>query len=217
MKDVAGNGRTVLFVSHNMAAITALCDTAIWIQNGVVEDTGTARKIVDKYLENQIDSAIDATLSLAEKQRSGSGVARFTKLMVSSNETKEGGSSQIVSGSSVQVTVEVTAERELRGANVAVTIYDGNSVRLIDVNTALNGEFLSLASGASATVNFVLESLLLKPGRYIVELWLGLGGTEDIDFVREAGAFEVHEKIADSVHFETYPGIYQCRFSHEII
>ena len=49
MQDVSKGGRTVLFVSHNMGAVTSLCRTAIWLHQGQVVKTGPAREIVDEY------------------------------------------------------------------------------------------------------------------------------------------------------------------------
>ncbi|MFN3630460.1 MAG: ABC transporter ATP-binding protein, partial [Casimicrobiaceae bacterium] len=50
MKDVAGEGRTVLFVSHNMLAVQRLCSKAIWLDRGAVQDMGAAEHIVGEYL-----------------------------------------------------------------------------------------------------------------------------------------------------------------------
>jgi lipopolysaccharide transport system ATP-binding protein len=49
MKDVAGHGRTILFVSHNMAAVRELCDTAIYLKNGCLASQGTSKSIVAEY------------------------------------------------------------------------------------------------------------------------------------------------------------------------
>lgn len=61
MKDVAGHGRTVLFVSHNMTAINSLCTRCIHLKNGYISSIGDSNEIVNKYL-----SAENA--SLTEKQ-----------------------------------------------------------------------------------------------------------------------------------------------------
>ena len=50
MGDVSQNGRTVLFVSHNMQAIRSLCKKAIWLQNGQVYGMGDSTTIVEDYL-----------------------------------------------------------------------------------------------------------------------------------------------------------------------
>jgi lipopolysaccharide transport system ATP-binding protein len=49
MKDVAGEGRTVLFVSHNMAAVRELCHSAIYLKNGCLVSQGTSKSIVAEY------------------------------------------------------------------------------------------------------------------------------------------------------------------------
>jgi lipopolysaccharide transport system ATP-binding protein len=50
MKDVSGEGRTVLFVSHNMAAVKSLCKTGILLKNGQLVKTGTSDQVVSTYL-----------------------------------------------------------------------------------------------------------------------------------------------------------------------
>lgn len=53
MKDVAQGGRTVIFVSHNMGAVSNLCETALWIDNGQILKSGSADEVVGYYLKNQ--------------------------------------------------------------------------------------------------------------------------------------------------------------------
>ena len=50
MKDVASGGRTVLFVSHNMDAVSALCNKGIYLRNGMVQKTGQTEEIISDYL-----------------------------------------------------------------------------------------------------------------------------------------------------------------------
>jgi len=50
MKDVAGDGRTVLFVSHNMGSVSALCDTAILLDQGRIVLKGKTTDVIDSYL-----------------------------------------------------------------------------------------------------------------------------------------------------------------------
>jgi lipopolysaccharide transport system ATP-binding protein len=54
MKDVSGQGRTVLFVSHNMGAIKSLCTKAILMNKGTLTMQGTAEKVVNSYLTSGI-------------------------------------------------------------------------------------------------------------------------------------------------------------------
>lgn len=52
MQDVAGAGRTILFVSHNLVAVQNLCSRAIWIDRGRIRNSGPVEWIVSQYLEN---------------------------------------------------------------------------------------------------------------------------------------------------------------------
>ena len=52
MREVAEGGRTVLFVSHNMSAISSLCETAILLEEGIVKEKGTIGKVIDTYLNS---------------------------------------------------------------------------------------------------------------------------------------------------------------------
>ena len=54
MKDVAGHGRTILFVSHNMAAMRNLCDRVIYMHNGAIVADGKTDPVVEKYLESTL-------------------------------------------------------------------------------------------------------------------------------------------------------------------
>jgi lipopolysaccharide transport system ATP-binding protein len=51
MSEVAGQGRTLLFVSHNLTAIQSLCERAVWLDEGRVAAVGPAREVVAEYLE----------------------------------------------------------------------------------------------------------------------------------------------------------------------
>jgi lipopolysaccharide transport system ATP-binding protein len=51
MSDVARAGRTVLFVSHNLAAVESLCDRVIWLENGMVRADGHPGQVISGYLQ----------------------------------------------------------------------------------------------------------------------------------------------------------------------
>lgn len=55
MEEVAEHGRTVLFVSHNMAAIARFCNRCIWLDQGVVREIGDPESVVARYLSTGID------------------------------------------------------------------------------------------------------------------------------------------------------------------
>ena len=77
MSDVAGEGRTVLFVSHNMAAIENLCPRSLLIHHGRLAAYGETRGVVEGYLQSIETEA--RTIPLRERRdRTGSGIVRLT-------------------------------------------------------------------------------------------------------------------------------------------
>jgi lipopolysaccharide transport system ATP-binding protein len=59
MGDVAKEGRTVLFVSHNMSAVQRLCNRAIWLEEGKLASEGSASKVVSDYLSTSFSTLTD--------------------------------------------------------------------------------------------------------------------------------------------------------------
>jgi lipopolysaccharide transport system ATP-binding protein len=57
MRDVSEHGRTILFVSHNMQAVTRLCSRAIWIENGGIKQDAAAKDVVSSYLNSQTETS----------------------------------------------------------------------------------------------------------------------------------------------------------------
>src|SRR5205085_482168 len=80
MGDVARGGRTVVLVSHNMAAINALCSRCIILNAGGVEFDGATDKATERYYAESL--AIVNDRNLANRAREGSGAARFTSVQV---------------------------------------------------------------------------------------------------------------------------------------
>ncbi len=81
MEDVSKEGRTVLFVSHNMAAIQKMCCSGILLSQGKVKVTGDVNKVTEKYLDDII--LYGQSISLKErKDRGGSGRIRIVDFQI---------------------------------------------------------------------------------------------------------------------------------------
>ena len=57
MRDISEHGRTIVFVSHNMQAVTRLCSRAIWIEKGIVKEDAPAKDVVSNYLNSQTETS----------------------------------------------------------------------------------------------------------------------------------------------------------------
>jgi len=71
-----GEGRTVLFVSHNMTAIKGLCVNCILLDNGLVDKNGETEVIINEYLKNSTNSNLNNQIR-TRTDRSGDGKLKF--------------------------------------------------------------------------------------------------------------------------------------------
>jgi lipopolysaccharide transport system ATP-binding protein len=85
MGDVADQGRTVLFVSHNMAAITRLCRWGIWLDRGHLRDLGSADEVVAKYFAAGVQALGELAYDNRPAEAPGSEYIRLRALRVRSD------------------------------------------------------------------------------------------------------------------------------------
>lgn len=82
MRDVSQvDGRTILFVSHSMQAVTNLCDTALWLNKGVMKAIGDAPTIVNKYVASIQKITLKQTWS-APEEAPGNDYVRFKEVEI---------------------------------------------------------------------------------------------------------------------------------------
>jgi lipopolysaccharide transport system ATP-binding protein len=82
MKDVSSEGRTVLFVSHNMAAVKDLCTQAIYLKNGSLYKMADTKTIIKDYMANPVTISSAEHLLSDSKSRRGNGEVRFTSIKI---------------------------------------------------------------------------------------------------------------------------------------
>src|SRR6266404_15637 len=212
MGDVAREGRAVLFVSHNTSAVVSLCKRALLLTSGSISMDGPSTDVTASYQFEAAGLNLNQTTDLREVTHKGSGKARFLSMDLQANGKSGQPIHSIVTGCDVLIETTVSCLADIQDANVAVIVYDSNGYRLIDVNTALKGDFLSMQPGQEATIRFRLKEVLLKPGSYYVGLWIGRGGVEEIDSVDYARRMDVIADVESVRHTEVFPGAYLCKF-----
>jgi lipopolysaccharide transport system ATP-binding protein len=85
MQDVSKkDGRTVLFVSHNMTAIKTLCSRSIWMEHGVIKQIGETDKIIDQYLIRYVESTNFKEIDYSQSPLFGNDNVKFLKASIES-------------------------------------------------------------------------------------------------------------------------------------
>jgi len=215
MGDVARAGRTIVLVSHNMAAINALCSRCIILAEGTSEFDGPTDAATARYYADSLGK-LTCSSDLRDAPRDGNGKARFTSVSIQ----PLGGDNEVlpsaIPGCDLSIDIELECYEDFTGCNLAIIFYDSTGYRLIDTNTAQKGEFVSLRAGQKTLAQFRLREVLLKPGKYFIGLWLGRHCIETIDHVERAALIDFVESEETCAHSVIYPGTYLCRFETKL-
>ena len=150
MQDVSkGEGRTVLFVSHNMASIQQLCHHGILLKNGMVEKTGNVREVVDYYLGSM--------QTVNDFNREGNGAVRITDFRIQN--------SSISLGENLEIEVDIEAKQNVTTIDASFDIKDESGKQVAHV-ASNDDEFQigAMRSGEKKTIHCVIKNVNLAPG-----------------------------------------------------
>jgi lipopolysaccharide transport system ATP-binding protein len=168
---VADGGRTVIFVSHNMAAVENLCTRCIWIAEGQLREDGDSRAVIRSYLNSfsaETRRSIDLT---AHPSRTGAGGARITKLEILDHAGRS--DDTLCSGDPVRIRLHYRVEREVSELHFGVRIYSNMGTLLTDAHTWTTKQAIELAQVGEGCMELQIDMLNLMPGSYSVSVWAG--------------------------------------------
>lgn len=186
MEDLTSQDRTVLFVSHNMAAVENLCTKAYLLQDGQLATSGPTSEVIDTYLESLQLNTFTGTLA-QRTDRQGSGRLRLTNVRYRSAGVDNVESVQ--SGRDVDIIVDYEAEEPLRDVQLSIGVRTINEQTLIVLNNQMAGQsFDRIAQCGSFVCS--LDKFPLAPGRYNLNLYCEVNGVV-ADWVRGAANLDV--------------------------
>ena len=184
MSEVANEGRTVLFVSHNMNAVQRLCPRSILLEHGqVVEDADTAT-VVSRYLASDLaDEPPSGAIDVSGLPRRGTGEARLTGLAYRSDSAAAMYAPYPMGPVEFTLTIDSNAARRL--GSLAIILYDRNGTKLVNADTMSLGQVVPLRAGANL-VRLRIDELYLKPGTYTLGWWLASPLGQVYDYAESA-------------------------------
>ncbi len=187
MGEVARGGRAVIFVSHNMLAIQALCGKAVLLQSGQVVSSGSSAETVAQYVASHSDKFV-ANVDLGSLPRKGEGSVRFKSIAF----LGEDGSSlnNPSSGNELVVAIDFVGKRvDRQPAQLGLTFYDNMDTPLfICANEASCNEPIYIGPGDR--IECRISRLPLSAGRYKLGLFLEQNGVIE-DWLQELVQFNV--------------------------
>jgi len=183
MGDVAKSGRTVIFVSHNMAAIQNLCDVAHLLSEGKLVASGKIADVVSRYLA---DNAAYGEQTLAMRSdRQGDGRLRFTEFRPMGTTSDMA----VMCGSAAQFEIQYEGVEPLRNVHISMAFLNvyGDGVAYMS-NDLVGRNFDMLRPKGSLICTF--DPLPLLPGTYSINLYCTVNGIV-ADWIQNAARINV--------------------------
>ncbi len=168
MEDIGKSGRTVVFISHNLDAVTRLCSTTLWLDGGRVRAVGETAEVVDAYL---LEATPDAGSRTFPDDPASAVSLRSVQLRSLDGES----AGRIRREDPLAIDLELVVRDRVPGLDVAVSVETLTGVRLLDEavsDTAGTGAVPGLAEPGHYRVSLALPPLLM-PGEYLVNVWSG--------------------------------------------
>lgn len=168
MGEVANQGRTVLFVSHNMVSIEALCTKGIFLKNGQIQNSGATVSIVSEYLQD-IEPITNKDLA-QRKDRMGSGEIRLKKITALNSEMEE--VPHLKTGHKGTLRFEFKQYSEYNeNVDFSIGINNAKGQRITSLSSSFHGISFNPISCKFITIQF--SKLSLAPGIYELTTFLG--------------------------------------------
>jgi ABC-type polysaccharide/polyol phosphate transport system ATPase subunit len=159
MRNVSfGEGRTVLFVSHNLEAIQTICSRCIWVDRGTLRADESPHSVTNSYLE-----------AIANSQIIGGGIISVESVTYLGSQSDREGSYYFLEPICFRVTF--SSPRDFEGVSCGIGIIDAHDQLIFGINSREIG-VPSINIHFTATLEILMPNQNLLPGRY--SLWIQL-------------------------------------------
>ncbi|MEP7001992.1 MAG: ABC transporter ATP-binding protein, partial [bacterium] len=211
-------GRTVLFVSHNLAAVASLCSRALLLSGGRVIADASASEIARLYTAGVAMATTTDEVDLTTLPRARPSAARCTAIQVCGVDAHGVVTEAIETGSTVQLTVTISATAPVSHAVLGVEVMDERGRPALAISTDTVDGWIDLRAGDVRRVVVQLHDVRVRAGIYTVGLRLATV-TERLDALDAVVRFEMMP--APNAGYERWSGwsaaTYAPRFDVAIV
>ncbi len=192
MQDVSrGEGRTVLFVSHNMTSIKQLCQKSVWLENGKVKEIGNVNTIVDNYLASNSSNEFNTFLPIDNNRRNEDPSIRITDFKLLNNLPKTGDILQF------EFEIENKSD-ETKQVEMAIAIKNIQYEPVTQFFSKDTNSTILLKPGENS-ISVATPSLPLVEGNYHLNLWVG-SNQRIIDWISDCFNLKIESGSIDGIN-----------------
>ena len=170
MDGMRSSGRTVFFVSHNLAAVENLCSRGIWIDAGKIRMDGGAKEVIASYMGSFVGEQVSRSDLPMTSNRLGSGEVRYTRIEYLSPDGTPCAVTR--SGDALVLRFHYHAEQLIRSPSFGFRLFTGLGTLITETNHILNGIHIPKVGPGDGHIDLEIASLNLIPGQYHLSLWI---------------------------------------------
>jgi len=203
IKQLLDDGTSLVFVSHDMGLVKAVCDTGIYLEHGMVQEAGAIGAVIDTY-----NRALDKQRSSKLHVEDGSSAGLPSGVEITGVDFLDGDGSPtevFVNGETAEMRIRYVAYHAIGKANALVRIYRSDGLSCCIMRTHLDRFPITLEHG-EGTISLILDPMQLYAGTYYASVWIM--NAEDADGIAQAtsGWFEVRNRISGR---EAHDGVFE--------
>jgi lipopolysaccharide transport system ATP-binding protein len=169
MNELSSHGRTVVFVSHNMAAVNNLCTRCMFINEGKIKKIGEVNEVIDTYLSNYSRNN-EGTVDLSNfPKRRGSQKVKFKKIELRNQDNQITGTFLIKDDLCIHLFFE--SPECIRNVRIVIEIIESYGERICSIYDSDSGFILKNVLG-NTHVSIAVRDIRFYPGRYYISVSL---------------------------------------------
>ena len=208
MKDITQKeGRTILFVSHNLILVQDLCKKTILLENGEIKKIGEAKEVVDAYLHNRANPRSGPSSNVLLTNRDNADDIRFTSIKISNTKDSE----VINSDNGLKITLKYTSnyKKPITDVRIVINIVSESSQQVVlRLDSDVTSKSFSANLQPQGEIICETENINLAEGKYFADIDFVTQGTSR-NLVKRAAEFEVGTDIS-KYNYKTYPDKSVC-------
>tara|TARA_R110000868_G_scaffold12619_3_gene59966 strand:+ start:230 stop:1510 length:1281 start_codon:yes stop_codon:yes gene_type:complete len=190
MQDISkGQGRTVLFVSHNMASIQHLCSKVMLLNNGKTELVGDTEEVIGYYLK-KFRGQIGLQKLVDRKDRKGNAKLKFLDCWFEDENGEVLHMMQSGKTCSMVIEIQNTVSLELNNIRLSVGIDDSQARRITVLGNDLTNQEINFKAKETKIIRILIPKIPLQSGTFHYTLFISEDNNIS-DWIQDAGFFEV--------------------------
>ncbi len=196
-----GEGRTALFVSHNMMMVQQLCGTGVLLDKGRVSLFGPISAVVDRYLETAASTVTSNRNTREMERRAGEGTSfHFTRVSLG------GHGSSTYMWDPLTITIEYECRQQVEGVVVGLSVMRLDGSAVFSAESEDDGKALDLNDGENGALVVTIPAPNLAPARYSLRVGARSGGRV-IDWLDSVLTFDVEQRDGSLIAAQAHLGM----------